>query len=266
MRFGSVAVIAVLLAGCSSGRNKPMEMASASSAATSPAASGSDTEQAGAIATDAAYSFDYRYPETAAAIPALRLALDDEARSVRSRLVSEAEQARSDAQGAGFPFHAYSYAKTWQVVSDLPDWLSLSARIATYTGGAHGMALFDALVWDKRAGKRRKAVDLFTSPAALSRAIRGAFCDVLDRQRAAKRGAPVNRAGGAMFDACIDPVAETLILGSAGGKAFDRVGVLVAPYDAGPYVEGTYEVTLPVTPAVIAAARPEYRRYFAIGR
>jgi hypothetical protein len=53
-----------------------------------------------------------------------------------------------------------------------------------------------------------------------------------------------------------------VILGSKSHKGFDRIGFLIAPYNAGPYAEGSYEVTLPVTAAVVAAAKPEYRAAF----
>lgn len=69
-----------------------------------------------------------------------------------------------------------------------------------------------------------------------------------------------------MFDACIDPVDSTVILGSADKQHFTRIGVLVDPYEAGPYVEGNYEVTVPVTAAVLKAVKPEYRAAFALGR
>ena len=58
-------------------------------------------------------------------------------------------------------------------------------------------------------------------------------------------------------------MAQTLILGSRNHKTFDRIGFLIAPYEAGPYAEGSYEVTLPVTPAVLAAVKPEWRGAFA---
>ena len=66
-----------------------------------------------------------------------------------------------------------------------------------------------------------------------------------------------------MFDECIDPVAETVILGSSNGQSFNRIGILVPPYEAGPYAEGDYEVTVPVTSAVLAAVKPEYRSSFS---
>ena len=48
--------------------------------------------------------------------------------------------------------------------------------------------------------------------------------------------------------------------------AFDRVGFLIDPYTAGPYAEGTYEVTLPVTRAILAAVKPEYAESFTATR
>ena len=55
---------------------------------------------------------------------------------------------------------------------------------------------------------------------------------------------------------------STLIFGSSSGESFDRVGFLVPPYNAGPYAEGAYEVTLPVDAGLIDAIRPEYQRFF----
>jgi len=56
-----------------------------------------------------------------------------------------------------------------------------------------------------------------------------------------------------------------VLLGSSDRKAFNRIGLLAAPYVAGSYAEGTYEVTLPVTPAVLQAVKPEYKAAFALG-
>ena len=77
---------------------------------------------------------------------------------------------------------------------------------------------------------------------------------------------PVRSGSDDPFSDCIDPTDSTIILGSSNGKAFDRIGVLVAPYEAGPYAEGEYEVTLPVNDAVMAAVKPDYRATFVKGR
>ena len=67
-----------------------------------------------------------------------------------------------------------------------------------------------------------------------------------------------------MFYDCIKPSEQTVILGSSNGKAFDKIGILVGPYAAGPYAEGDYELTFPVTARLLAAAKPEYRAAFAV--
>jgi hypothetical protein len=57
-----------------------------------------------------------------------------------------------------------------------------------------------------------------------------------------------------------------MILGSGDRQHFTRIGILIGPYEAGPYAEGDYEITLPVTPEVLAAVKPEYRADFAAAR
>lgn len=214
----------------------------------------------------AAYDFAYAYPAAAAAIPALRQRLEADMARQLADLRKGAADGQAAARADQRPFNPYLFSKTWQVVTQVPGWLSLSARLSGYSGGAHGMHWSDSLLWDKRANRARQSLDLFVSRAALNQAVRGPFCDALDRERARRREAPVNRDSGDMFDECIEPADQVVILGSASRRAFDRVGFLIAPYNAGPYVEGAYEVTVPVTPAVLAAVRPQYRASFALSR
>jgi hypothetical protein len=216
--------------------------------------------------SNASYSFAYAYPAAAAAIPALKGWLDADLVKSRKEVASEAQQGKADAAQNGYPFNPYSSETKWQVVADLPGWLSLSALTAGYYGGAHGNYGFIALLWDKGATQQREVAGLFTGKAALAAALKPAFCAELNRQRARKRGQPVDPASTDEFDQCIDPTQSTLILGSADHQHFTRIGVLVGPYDAGPYAEGSYEVTLPLTPAVLATVRPEFRAAFAVQR
>lgn len=265
------AVFAIGLAACSpadDGETGQSQMAAATpSAAPAPAATASPAMQGREVSeqTDL-YSFDYSYPAEAAAIPGLKAWLDEDLAKVRAELASEAAQARKEAKQNDFPFNTHDKAVGWQVVTDLPGWLSLSAGIGGYQGGAHPNHFFAALLWDKRTGKRREAADLFTSKRALSDALRKDFCREIDAQRREKRGEEYQQGGEGPFEECIDPTESTVILGSSNRRQFDRIGILVAPYAAGPYVEGDYEVTLPVTAAVLSAVRPEYRQDFALGR
>ncbi len=211
------------------------------------------------------FSLDYAYPAAAASIPGLKAKLDSHIVALRAELDKETkeEKAQSDAD---FEFRPHSRSLDWQIVAELPHWLSLSALASTYTGGAHPGYWFEAILWDKQANVERKPLDLFASKQALSAVIRKPFCDAIDSQRAHKRGEPVKRSSDEMFSECLDPTDYTVIFGSSDHKAFNRIGILVPPYEAGPYAEGEYEVTLPVTAEVMAQIKPEFRASFAVKR
>lgn len=81
-----------------------------------------------------------------------------------------------------------------------------------------------------------------------------------------RRGAPVEVGSGDDFEECPAPSSLTVLLGSANRLQFTRIGFIADPYVAGPYSEGSYEVTLPVTPALLKVVKPEYRAAFAAGR
>ncbi|HUD30231.1 MAG TPA: DUF4163 domain-containing protein [Novosphingobium sp.] len=263
-----MAVMALAMAGCN-GSEGPAADASATAgaetAAPMPAAPEASPAAKGRSETveNDTFSFAYSYPDQAAAIPALRDMLDQRLDAAKSDVETSARSGKAEAGKDGFPFHPYERQADWKVVTDLPGWLSLSATLYEFSGGAHGMTNYDALLWDRGADTARKPGDLFTSQGALRDAIQAPFCEVLDQQREKKRGEPVQRSG-QMFTECIDPTAQTVILGSTNRRTFDRIGVLVAPYEAGPYAEGSYEVTVPVTAKVMAALRPQYRAAFSV--
>lgn len=212
------------------------------------------------------YEFKYAWPAAAAAYPGLNDLLDRKLAAAQAEVAKGAKDEKQAAEQDGFPYRKHSSETDWKVVTRIPGWLSLSSDSYFYTGGAHGMSMSDAVLWDEKAGAARKVADLFTSEGALRSAIQSDFCNALDKERSKRRGAPVNRAGGEMFSECIDPLASTLILGSSNRETFDRIGVLIAPYEAGPYAEGAYEVTLPVSAALMRALKPQYRTSFSPGR
>lgn len=263
----AVLTLSLALAACKKEEAPAPQPSAAASAApsaapsTAPTPAGQDRKVKEA---NDRYEFEYNYPAAADAIPRLKAELDADLAEQRARLVADAGEAAADAKTNGYPYHPHSRMLDWKVVTDLPNWLSLSTIVSTYTGGAHPNYVYDAILWDKAAGQRREALDLFTGKKALASAIGQEFCAALDRQREKKRGEPIKR--GEMFTECLDPADYTVILGSAGKQGFDRIGVLVPPYEAGPYVEGGYEVTVPVTPKVLALVKPEYKGSFVLGR
>ncbi|HET9510155.1 MAG TPA: DUF4163 domain-containing protein [Sphingomonas sp.] len=209
------------------------------------------------------YDFAYSYPAEAAAIPALAASLDDDRAEVRAAVAKDAAAFRREMAEGDFPFRKYDSQVEWKRVANTPRFLSLSAETYDYTGGAHGSPGFRSLLWDRQAQGQLDVVDIFTSEAAIQSAIGAAFCDALDVQRAKRRGAPVVRGNGDSFNDCPKVSETTLILGSTNGRTFDRIGLLVGPYVAGAYAEGSYDLTLPVTPALLRAVKPQYRDAFA---
>ncbi|MCL2659268.1 MAG: hypothetical protein FWD64_01935 [Acidobacteriaceae bacterium] len=209
------------------------------------------------------YSFTYSYPAAAGSIPALNAMLDKDAAGQLANIA-----ALSSDESRAIPAKEVQYESHTKVliVTDLPAWLSLSGSIEEFKGGVHNLDSPFSLLWDKAQNRLVEATDLFVSKDALAFAIQKPFCVELNRQRAKKRGSPVDPKSNDAFDACMDPANEVVILGSADHAHFTRIGILMPPYEAGPYAEGDYAITLPVTEAVLSAVRPEYRAAFALGQ
>ncbi len=236
--------------------------ASSSSSANSSASASGETSAYSYKQDNALYAFTYNVP----AVPtALANILKRDAQSNEAKLKALASEGKRERDSSDFPFHPYEQQHSWKKVADIPGFLSLSEDIYAFTGGAHGNSGFDTLIWDKKADTERKPIDFFTSPAALNAAIRPAFCKQLAAEQRKKRGGDVDAAGDGFSD-CIDPLEQTMILGSSNGKTFDRLGFLIGPYAAGPYAEGSYEVTLPVTKAVRDQVKADYADSFSVMR
>ena len=266
----------LLLAACSKSPDQAAPSAPANTAGATPVANAAQ-DGASAIASSSSagvkidengklFHFAYAYPAQAAAIPALKAQLDAEKDKARSALVDEAQQGRDAAKGSGIDFNPYDRSTAWSVVTDLPGWLSLKGESYDFSGGAHGNSDTVQLLWDKTAGRTRESLALFTSKAAFDAALGQAYCAALNAQRSERREEKVNPARSDQFDKCLLPSEVTVLLGSGDKAHFTRIGLIADPYMAGPYVEGSYEVTLPVTLALIKAVKPEYRSAFAVGR
>lgn len=264
-RVAALVALAAMTAACSS----PEEIAetaglaqSATAVPPAPPAPAPDKEAFTDKATqgEAEREFAYSWPAQVSAVPALAAHFTAE----RDRLLADQ---KADWEGAlkEFSFEQCagcvmrSFEKEWEVVADLPRFLSLSATFYEYSGGAHGNGAFDALVWDREAKAAFDPKEMFR-PEALQDALGAAWCKALKAQRMERLGEDYSDDG---FFQC-PPIADlTVLVGSSGGTAFDRIGLLAAPYVAGSYAEGSYEVTLPVTDTVIAAVKPEYKAAFA---
>lgn len=266
MRYPALLIGVALLAACSSEKDEAAPASPASESAAAPENLAESKAREVSVDSDM-MNFEYSYPAKAAAIPALKSLLEsdiaEKQEAARKGTLGEQEMAK---ENPDYPVRKYEHTTAWAVVTDIPGWLSLSAERWEYTGGAHGNPWFDTLLWDKAANVKRMPIDLFTSKRALNEAIAIAVCRQIDAQREKKRGAPINPDRQGSFEECVAPSDTTIILGSSDGKKFDRIGALIAPYLAGPYVEGSYEATVPVNRVVLDAVKPEFRQYFAEAR
>ena len=255
---------ALLLAGCSEDKPTKAEKVAAASVPGAPPEGAADEAVKQAPASKVSENnelieFAYSYPAEAAQIPELAKMLDDDRATKREALVAAAQRDKDAAEKEGFPYRKHSHLQTWKRVTSTPRFLSLSAEIGTYAGGAHGMQTFDTLIWDRNRRKRMKPVDLFESSAAFDAAIRDAFCAGIKRAKAAKG---IEEAPDSVFAECPPASAQTVWLGSSDGRYLDRLTVAIAPYEIGAYAEGSYKINVPMTGALVKVVRQEFARDF----
>ena len=227
------------------------------------AANDTDAEPGAVELQNERAEFSHTWPAAANAIPKLAARFESEAQTALGEAQAMAAEDQAAARGEGWEFRPHAAEKEWETVADITDWLSLSALIYSYTGGAHPNYGYDSLVWDKRADTARAPLDLFRSAAAFKTALWGRFCDALDAERATRRGEAVDPQSDNAFNTCPEPREVTVLLGSSNTQTFHRIGILIGPYVAGPYAEGSYEFTFPVDSAVIDAVHPDYVEAFS---
>lgn len=225
-----------------------------------------DEESSGEAARDFAYS----WPAQVSAIAPLAAMLEASRDAELAKQKSEWEESVAEFATAEDGYQCItcvnrSYAKSWQVAADTPRFLVIGAENYFYTGGAHGNTIYDGLVWDRDGvdgkGAALDPIALFSDPSALEAVSRGAYCPALLKLRGERLD---------MNTDTMDPLAEcppiadlVMLPKSSDGERFDLITFLAAPYVAGSYAEGSYEFTIPVTDAILAQVRPEYRSAFA---
>lgn len=165
------------------------------------------------------------------------------------KLKQFAEGAQGELTEAGAPTDRpkYENAVTITAAAETTKLFSLKRSSFDYSGGAHPNTLTSGILWDKALKRQIGLADLFRKGADLT-AVDQALCSALN---AAKR-ARVPGGGSLTFDskpfACPRVSTTSFILtpGDTSGKAAGLT-FLIGPYQAGPYVEGGYEIAIPAT-------------------
>ena len=266
--------------GNSDGDRGAATTASASASATATAETGAAQTAASASANGEAYAFEkklgepnggemefkYAWPAAVAAEPALVQQLGEHRDKMLKTVTQEWRDVLDDCPADAVSCRNASYSNTYEVVANLPRFLSLSNMLYTYTGGAHGMYGKDSSIWDRQTKELIAPDEFFTSLAAIEGAVRRKACAALDRERLKRRGEVLQGEAGEWPNNCPGMDETVLFVGSSNGKTFDRLGLYYGPYVAGPYAEGEFEINLPVDGAVLKAVKPEYAAYFSAKR
>ncbi|HEY6916138.1 MAG TPA: DUF4163 domain-containing protein [Allosphingosinicella sp.] len=209
------------------------------------------------------YTFTYGWPALAAAIPALDAQLRKDMTEVETSTRETATEDRKAAKEGGYPFNGHSYNKVWKSLGNSPRLLSLYAKNEVYSGGAHGNSFYNTILWDKTANQAVALFDLFANKGRASALIGARYCPNLDEERAKRRGETLPLEGKGWLVEC--PTLENFEIAPVdadGNGRFERLRILVPPYEAGSYAEGSYEVDVTMSVALKALLKPEYRSAF----
>jgi len=205
--------------------------------------------------------FHYGWSAEAAEVPELVARFTRAMAEARAELVGGAEEDRDFRREQGFDFHGHMSSTDHETAGQTGRLLSLMIEHGSYTGGAHGNFGVGALLWDRAARKELKVPDLFTAPDNMSRLLTQRWCDALNAAREEKRGEPVGTGG--LFDDC--PALDEIAIIPAdrdGNGRFEMLLLVASPYVAGPWVEGSYEIELAVTPELLTAIKGQFRPEF----
>lgn len=180
--------------------------------------------------------------------------------TLRAQALASAEEMQAGAvedmklRPADAPKISHFFVQEWTVAADTPALLNIRADISMYTGGAHPNHGFAVKYWDKTERREISFSDLFTDWAVAEKLLTPAYCTALDAERVSRRGAIEN----GMFDDCPPISDQPVALMSWPGQDISSFRVLLAPYVAGPYAEGDFEIEVPMTDALRALIKPQY--------
>ncbi|WP_417232898.1 RsiV family protein [Brevundimonas sp.] len=164
------------------------------------------------------------------------------------RLRQFVEGAQADRSEAGNDSAIGRYEKriTLTPAAETGKLVSFKREAFDYSGGAHPNTQTTGILWDKALKQMVTPAGLFRRGADLA-ALDQALCAAINTAKKARPyTTPVTL--GARDWACPRAAATPFVLtpgtvdGKAGGLTF-----LIGPYQVGPYSEGSYEITLPLT-------------------
>jgi hypothetical protein len=196
--------------------------------------------------------FSYSWAKEAAVVPALSRRFTVDAARQRSRMLAMSKKEAAWRKKANMEFAGLNFSRSWETAGQSKLLLSLVESTGTYTGGAHPNSGTRALLWDRKRGREIAISALLQPGKSWDGAIRQPFCILLDRERSKRRQEPVER--GDWPSQCPELKELTVALADHDRDGrFEHLDITADAYVAGPYAEGPYDISLPLTEGMLAA-------------
>lgn len=194
------------------------------------------------------------FPESFKAHATLHETLSAQDQETLKAFANQAVTDRAQLANDGFEQPQYFRKIVWHLTAETAGLISTYSQIEEYAGGAHGNLAYHPVLWDKAADKPLDPQTLFAPDADLKPA-ETYLCRQIEAERSKRAQTPITQASSGFGCPKLKSAHFVLIPSTEAGKAA-AIDVLFAPYEVGPYAEGTYQVRLPlnVIQDVIASA------------
>jgi hypothetical protein len=210
-------------------------------------------------------NFSWHAPPELAAYPGLLDRLRSEAAAAEAEMRANARKHAQMLVENGEKARPLFYDQRWTVTLNSPTLLVLKSETDRYDGGAHGNRFYDSVFWSKAENRELQLRDLFVNWPEARETLTETYCTALAAEQAERRGEepPADRAEDAAdtddFWTC-PPLADQPVI--LDGRANDMralyLTVLLAPYEAGPYAEGSYTIDVPLDGETRALFKAEF--------
>lgn len=266
-----VSLITLGLLACKREAPAPVAGPSSTAATAAAPAPAATAPLADVSETTSDYLIGISYPASAAKYPGLATELQRYADAARADLL-EAVKARQAAEAGASP---YDLSISFTEVMDSPTMFAVAADGSSYTGGAHGAPLIARFVWLPRQGRLLTAGDLVPDPKSwdpIAANVREQLLTALSQRVDADDLAPAERLevvknASRMIEEGTEPSAETFAMfepvAAPSGK-LRALRFVFAPYQVGPYSDGTQTVEVPAA-VLLPHVAPAYRELFQAG-
>ena len=207
------------------------------------------------------YEFEYGWSAEAVAMPKLDEQFRKDMERAKAELISGAKEDRDERVKQGYDYHPHATHMSYETAGQSEQLLSLERTVYGFTGGAHGSTGSGSILWDRRSAREVSIQYLLQQGQSWTGAIRQPFCVLLNRDREKRREEPVKPDD--LFGNCPEMKEVTVLLSDTDKNGrFDHITVIADQYVAGPYAEGPYEISLPITARMIDRVKPEYASSF----